>query len=111
MSNKAMSSGFVRRSNRQQEFGECKIMSATAKRLREKDESPTSDKVRVQFDFSKESLDKLDEIKTAVNATTRAEVIRRAMTIFTTVLEAEQRGAKLFFREADGTLVQLMPLF
>ncbi len=85
-------------------------MGATVKRAKE-NEAQTSDKVRVQFDFSKESLDKLDEIKDSVNASTRAEVIRRALTLFTEVLSAEQRGAKLLFREADGTLIQLMPLF
>ncbi|HEV2705900.1 MAG TPA: ribbon-helix-helix protein, CopG family [Pyrinomonadaceae bacterium] len=71
----------------------------------------TTEKARVQFDFSKEALDKLDEIVEKVNASTRAEVIRRALTLFTEVLAAEQRGAKVLFREKDGTLIQLMPLF
>jgi hypothetical protein len=68
-------------------------------------------KVRVQFDFSKESLDKLDEIVASLNVSTRAEVIRRALVLYTEVINAERRGAKLLFRESDGTLVQLMPLF
>ena len=71
----------------------------------------SSEKVRVQFDFSKESLYKLDELKEVVNASTRAEVLRRALTVYTELKAAEVRGAKLFFREPDGTLVQLMPLF
>ncbi len=71
----------------------------------------TQDKARVQFDFSKDSLAKLDEIVSAVNASTRAEVIRRALTLYTEVLEAEKRGAKICFREPDGTLVQILPLF
>ena len=48
-------------------------------------------KARVQFDFSRESLAKLDEIKSLVSASTRAEVIRRALTLYTEVLEAERR--------------------
>lgn len=72
---------------------------------------PTEEKARVQFDFSRESLEKLDEIVANVNASTRAELIRRALTLYTEVLEANKRGAKIFFRESDGTLVQLMPLF
>jgi hypothetical protein len=78
-----------------------------------KDSPPMQDKarVRVQFDFSKESLTKLDEIVLRVNASTRAEVIRRALTLLTEVLEAEGRGAKMLFREADGTTIQIMPLF
>jgi hypothetical protein len=71
----------------------------------------TQDKARVQFDFSRESLAKLDEIVTVVSAHTRAEVIRRALTLYTEVLDAEKRGAKLFFRESDGSLVQILPLF
>lgn len=87
-------------------------MGTSAKQLnKEKEEKAGTDKVRVQFDFSKESLDKLDDIKKKVNASTRAEVIRRGMILFTVLQEAEQRGAKLCLREADGTIVQLMPLF
>jgi uncharacterized protein (UPF0305 family) len=85
------------------------IMKAIMKR--EKDIKSSSSKARVQFDFSKESLDKLDEIKDTVNASTRAEVIRRALTLFTEVLEAENRGAKVMFQEKDGTLARLMLLF
>lgn len=87
-------------------------MTAAAKRERKKvSNKTTTEKARVQFDFSKESLDKLDEIVEKVNASTRAEVIRRALTLFTEVLAAEQRGAKVLFREKDGTLIQIMPLF
>jgi len=73
--------------------------------------SRLQDKARVQFDFSKDSLAKLDEIVAAVSASTRAEVIRRALLLYTEVLDAEKRGAKLCFREPDGTLVQILPLF
>lgn len=78
---------------------------------KESTEKLTSEKARVQFDFNKESLDKLDEMVEAVNASTRAEVIRRALTLFTEVMAAEKRGAKVLFREKDGTMIQLMQLF
>jgi len=77
----------------------------------DKDSQPVLDKARVQFDFSRESLAKLDEIVSIVSASTRAEVIRRALTLYTEVLEAEKRGAKILFRESDGTMVQIIPLF
>lgn len=73
--------------------------------------TPPKDTVRVQFDFSKQSLDKLDEIVKQVNAATRAEVIRRALTLYTEILEAKQRGAEIHFRETDGSHVKLLPLF
>lgn len=88
-----------------------KNITDKAKREAGKESKPGAAKARVQFDFSKESLDKLDEIVETVNASTRAEVIRRALTLFTEVLAAEQRGAKILLREPDGTLIQLMPLF
>jgi metal-responsive CopG/Arc/MetJ family transcriptional regulator len=78
---------------------------------KEKNTQSVEGKARVQFDFSKESLEKLDEIVTAVKAPTRAEVIRRALTLYTEILEAQNRGAKIFFKESDGTLVQVMPVF
>lgn len=77
----------------------------------EKEKNSQPDKARVQFDFSRESLAKLDEIVTVVSAHTRSEVIRRALMLYTEVLEAEKRGAKMLFRESDGTTVQIMPLF
>jgi metal-responsive CopG/Arc/MetJ family transcriptional regulator len=80
--------------------------------MKQKENNKTApEKARVQFDFNKESLDKLDEIVAAVNASTRAEVIRRALTLFTEVMAAEKRGAKVLLREKDGTMIQLMPLF
>jgi metal-responsive CopG/Arc/MetJ family transcriptional regulator len=91
-------------------MGGQEVMSAVAKKEKGSNKTIT-DKARVQFDFSKESLDKLDEIVEKVNASTRAEVIRRALTLFTEILAAEKRGAKVMFREQDGTLVQVMPLF
>lgn len=75
-----------------------------------KEQSSSSTKVRVQFDFSRESLEKLDEIVETLNASTRAEAIRQALTLFTGVLSAQQRGAKLYFHEADGTQKEIMLL-
>jgi hypothetical protein len=86
-------------------------MAVVMKKEANKGSRLTQDKARVQFDFSKDSLAKLDEIVAAVSASTRAEVIRRALMLYTEVLDAEKRGAKICFREPDGTLVQILPLF
>jgi hypothetical protein len=87
-------------------------MAMPARELKESvPEAPeTPEKVRVQFDFSKEHLDELDKIKTALHASTRAEVIRRALNLFTKVLKAEQEGAEIYIQKADGRLVQLVTL-
>jgi hypothetical protein len=88
-----------------------KLLRMIAVMKKEKGALAAEEKARVQFDFSQASLKKLDEIVASVNASTRAEVIRRALTLYTEVLEAEKRGAKILFRESDGTMVQIMPLF
>ena len=67
-------------------------------------------KARVQFDFSKKSLDKLDELVEALGAGTRAEVIRRALTVFTELLNAEHRGATIVIREINGKEKELLTI-
>lgn len=37
---------------------------------------------RVQFDFTQDALDRMDEIKTKSGATTRAETIRQALRLY-----------------------------
>jgi metal-responsive CopG/Arc/MetJ family transcriptional regulator len=69
------------------------------------------EKARVQFDFSKDSLRKLDELVESTGASTRAELIRRALGLYSEVLSANRRNAKLLFREEDGTLIQLVAHF
>jgi hypothetical protein len=73
-------------------------------------ESATSGRVRVQFDFSKRSLDKLDELQTELQASTRAEVIRHALQLFTECVEARRRGAEVLLREPDGTMTKIILL-
>lgn len=68
-------------------------------------------RARVQFDFSRESLQKFDDMVKKVNAHTRGELIRRALTLYAEFLAAEERGAKVCFREADGTLVPVVMIF
>lgn len=67
-------------------------------------------KARVQFDVSKKSLEKLDQLVEALGAGTRAEVIRRALTVFTELLNAEQRGATLVIRDANGKEKELLTI-
>lgn len=70
-------------------------MGAAAKQMKEQDEKSTPAKVRLNFDFSEESLNKLDEIANTIGAPTRAEVIRRALKLFAKVIEFEKNGATL----------------
>ena len=68
------------------------------------------DKCRIQFDFQRDSLEKLDELRIAVGAATRAEVIRRALLLFTECVEARDRGAKIILEERAGARTQILVL-
>ena len=59
-------------------------------------------KIRVQFDFSKAALKRLDQMRKILDANSRAEVVRRALRMFDYGLEAEQ-GSEIIIRYADGT--------
>lgn len=43
---------------------------------------PTKQKERVQFDFSPEALQRLDDLKEKIDAATRAEVVRNALRLY-----------------------------
>ena len=73
-------------------------------------ESQPSGKVRIQFDFSRDSLARLDEIVEGTFAASRAEVIRRALTLYSEVVRASRRDAQLQIVEPDGGLTRLLPL-
>lgn len=52
-------------------------------------------KYRLQFDLTAESLKKLDELVKLTSASSRAEVVRRALTLLRNVADAESRGLNI----------------
>ena len=62
-----------------------------------------NEKIRVQFDFSKESLSNLDKLVEVFSASSRAEVVRRALTLLTDALDEKENGGKLGFKKNDGS--------
>lgn len=60
------------------------------------------DKVRLQFDFSKEAVEKLDELKDRLGASSRAEVIRRALALMDRVSSSSQAGAEITIQNPKG---------
>lgn len=55
-------------------------------------ESAGTDRVRVQFDFSQEAYDRLQELKDTTEARSNAEVIRKALQVYEWVLTKQQEG-------------------
>lgn len=59
-------------------------------------------KERVQLDFTPEALQKLEEIQKAVGATTRAEVIRNAIRLYSWFITETTPNSKIkIFNEKD----------
>lgn len=50
------------------------------------------DKKRIQFDFTTEALDDLDDLKLRTKSTNRAEVIRRALRFFDYAVSKAEEG-------------------
>jgi hypothetical protein len=65
-------------------------------------------KHRLQFDFSDEALDQLDQLKDAVGVATRADLIRHALRILQwTVLETRDNDATILL-EKNGKLREVV---
>ncbi len=63
-------------------------------------------KTRLQFDFTSEAVDRLDELKNRINAPTKAEVVRRSLRLFDWITREMEQGAIIGI-EKDGKLIYL----
>jgi|LakMenEpi03Aug12_release.lakeMendotaPanAssembly.Ray.scaffolds.fasta_scaffold953918_2 Arc/MetJ-type ribon-helix-helix transcriptional regulator len=63
---------------------------------------------RIQFDFSPAAVDKLDEMVSATGAASRAEVVRRALSLYENMLFRQEENTEVFLKKPDGTMVQIM---
>ena len=61
-----------------------------------------SEKVRLQFDFNQEAVEKLDELKERLGASSRAEVIRRALALMDRVSTSSRAGAEITIKGPKG---------
>jgi hypothetical protein len=66
-----------------------------------------SEKIRVQFDFNKQSLENLDSLVKALNASSRAEVLRRALTLLAEAIDESREGRRLGFMNKDGSFSEI----
>lgn len=58
--------------------------------------------VRVQFDFSREALQRLDEIKAKILAATRAETVRAALRFYEWFLNEVDPDNIIIIQDKDG---------
>lgn len=61
-------------------------------------------KERVQLDFSPESLERLEQLKEAVGASTRAEVIRQALRLYEWFINETDPTSTVQITDSDGEI-------
>jgi hypothetical protein len=59
-------------------------------------------RIRLQFDFSPMEVERIDALKDALDAASRAELIRRSLKLMEFAITA-RKGAHLILRQPDGT--------
>jgi hypothetical protein len=71
---------------------------------------PTAaEKVRVQFDFSPESYEELNELQGEVNASTKAETVRYALRLLQWVVSETNAGRKILVEDDSNTQEVIFP--
>jgi len=73
-----------------------------------KDNNKGSDRIRVQFDMSEESIKKLDDLITRTPATSRAGVFRLALGFFESILDLIEQDGEIYFVDKNGDKSKLI---
>ena len=66
-------------------------------------------KYRVQLDFTPEAFDELEDLKTQVQASSRADTVRYAMRVLRWVMEQVSHGASIQVNRAGKTSEEVFP--
>ncbi len=68
-------------------------------------ETKKRDKERVQFDFAPEALDRIDDMKDRIGATTRAEVIRQALRVLEWFITETEPNDTITISNSDNEII------
>ena len=60
------------------------------------------------FGFDKKTMKTLDELKTELGASSKVEVLRKAIALLKLAQEAQSRGGEIILGEPDGTKKQIV---
>ena len=66
---------------------------------------------RVQFEMPEQSYNRMIALKDKIEASSHAEVIRRALQLYEAVIEETERGGEVSIRREDGNEVRYKPIF
>ena len=64
---------------------------------------------KLQFDFSKEAIERLNELKEATDASSKAEVVRNSLRIYEFMSKMIKDGYELEFKKG-GSRIAVVPL-
>lgn len=63
---------------------------------------------RLQFDFQRDAVFRIDAMVADTGATSRAEVVRRALTLYEHFIHAVKQDGEIIIRAADGSERRLL---
>jgi hypothetical protein len=72
---------------------------------RANDDLPTQEKIRVQFEFSPDALARLDALKLATQATTRAEIVRSSLRVYEWLVNQALAGNGIIVNDKDDKTI------
>ncbi|MGA1841954.1 MAG: hypothetical protein ACMUIU_15150 [bacterium] len=81
-----------------------RYLEMTKKEARSEDFKKTMNnqgRVRVQFDMTKKTVDQLDLLRDKINSSSRAYVVRKALSLFDWIIEKVEEGYDIYL-EKDG---------
>jgi hypothetical protein len=68
------------------------------------DEDRRTEPKRIQFEFSRDAVERLDKVKRETNASSYAELVRNALRVYEWVIETERKGFEIGVVKDDGLL-------
>jgi hypothetical protein len=68
-----------------------------------------ADKVRLQFDFALEAVKDLDELREALGATSRVDVVKQALGLLQWAVKSRRDGWELLIERGDEQRVVVLP--
>ncbi|MHC4663039.1 MAG: ribbon-helix-helix protein, CopG family [Planctomycetota bacterium] len=68
------------------------------------------EKKRLQFDFTLEAVDRIDELAGKLNASSRAEVVRRALSLLEHVIDVASDESVVMVKDKSGNLREVLIL-
>lgn len=66
---------------------------------------------RVQFEMPEQSYQRLVALRDKIEASSHAEVIRRALQLYEALIEEAEKGAEVSVRSVDGDEIKYKPIF